>query len=77
MLLFGGAADRAGARMIRVQVDDRPRCDAVLAAIGGAVPSLAPLIPTARLAVNQEFTAADRRIEPTDEVALIAMVSGG
>ncbi|MBM4114158.1 MAG: MoaD/ThiS family protein, partial [Phycisphaerae bacterium] len=38
---------------------------------------LRPQLASARLAVNHEFAAFDRPISPEDEVALIAMVSGG
>jgi len=76
VLIFGGAAALAGARSVTVEVDP-PRCDLVLDALGRTLPALRPQLASARLAVNHEFAAFDRPISPEDEVALIAMVSGG
>lgn len=76
VLLFGGAAELAGARSVTVDADP-PRCDAVLSALGRSVPALRPQLASARLAVNHEFAASDRLVRAGDEVALIAMVSGG
>jgi len=77
VLLFGGAADLAGARSVRLSIDGAATPAAVLEALARAVPALAPIVPTARLAVNHEFARPDRIIAADDEVALIAMVSGG
>ena len=76
--LFGPAAQKAGAREVRLSMDaDRPTCAAVRAALARAEPRLAGIVQAARLAVNQEFAGDDDRVLPGDEVALIAMVSGG
>ena len=76
--LFGPAAQRAGARELRVTLEaDRPTCAAVRAAMARAEPRLAGLLQAGRLAVNHEFAGDDARIAPGDEVALIAGVSGG
>ena len=76
--LFGPAAQRTGARELRVTLEaDRPTCAAVRAAIARAEPRLAGLLQTGRLAVNHEFATDDDYVAPGDEVALIAGVSGG
>ena len=76
--LFGPAAQKAGAREVRVALDaDRPTCASVRAALARAEPRLAGIVQAARLAVNHEFAGDDDRVSPGDEVALIAMVSGG
>ena len=76
--LFGPAAQRVGARELRVTVEaDRPTCAALRAAMGRVEPRLASLLQTGRLAVNQEFADDESRVSPGDEVALIAGVSGG
>ena len=76
--LFGPAAQRTGARELRVTLEaDRPTCAAIRAAMARAEPRLAGLLQTGRLAVNHEFAGDDDRVAPGDEVALIAGVSGG
>ena len=76
--LFGPAAQRAGAREVAVTLDgQRATCGGLKAALGRQVPAVADLLPASRFAVNQEFAADEDEISPDDEVALIAMVSGG
>ena len=76
--LFGPAAQRAGKREVRVTVAaDRPTCAQVRAALARAEPRLADVVSAARLAVNHEFAGDADPVSPGDEVALIAMVSGG
>lgn len=78
VLLFGPQATLAGVRELAVRVDDEPAtADAVLAALRDAEPRLGPSLAASRLAVNHAFVAPDQTIAPTDEVALIGMVSGG
>jgi len=77
VLLFGGAAEIAGSSSVRVEVEREPVAAVVLAALGRSVPALEPVLPSARLAVNHEFARPDQMIREGDEVALIALVSGG
>ena len=77
VLLFGGAAEIAGASSVRVEVEREPVSAEVLAALARSVPALERVLPSARLAVNHEFARADQVIRDGDEAALIAMVSGG
>lgn len=75
--LFGPAAELAGAGAVTVQVD--PGCDeaALRSRLGESVPALAPLARQGRLAINHAFARPGQVVTGGDEVALIAMVSGG
>jgi molybdopterin converting factor small subunit len=76
--LFGPAAQRVGAREVRVTLEgERATCQALRAALARAAPALGEILPMSRFAVNQEFAGDDDLVSGGDEVALIAMVSGG
>lgn len=80
MLLFGPAAAALGGReSVRVPIASRGA--ATVAELGRAMreqfPPLAPMLSSGRFAVNHAFAADHDRLGPDDEVALIAMVSGG
>ena len=76
--LFGPAAQRVAAREVRVTLNgERAACAALKKALAQAHPALAEVIAASRLAVNYEFAADDDVVSGGDEVALIAMVSGG
>ena len=80
VLLFGPAAAALGGReSVRVPL---PAGDAATVADLGRVmreqfPPLAPMVASGRFAVNHAFAGEHDRIGPGDEIALIAMVSGG
>ncbi len=77
VLLFGPAARAAGAASIRVRVPGSATARMVLEALATQRPEIAFALPGARLAVNHALAPADAVVHPGDEVALIAMVSGG
>lgn len=77
VLLFGPAATAAGAPSITLQFDAQPTCTQVLDRLAEAHPGLRQIAPVGRLAVNRVIAAPTSRIAPDDEVALIALVSGG
>lgn len=77
VLLFGPEAKACDASEVRVRVGDQPTCAQVLEALGEAHPQLRASVGSCRLAVNHEFAAASTPIKPTDELALIGLVSGG
>jgi len=77
VLLFGPAAAAAGAPSIRLRIAPPATAAAVTSALAAADPRLAPFVKAGRLAVNHDFAAPDRPIRESDELALIAMVSGG
>lgn len=80
VLLFGPAAAALGGQgsvCVPVPSDSA----ATVADLGRAMrerfPPLAPMVATGRFAVNHSFAGEHDRIGPGDEIALIAMVSGG
>lgn len=75
--LFGAEASAAGARVVRVEMEEGATCEEVMAGVGCACAALRPMLAGCRLAVNHEFAAAGRRIGAGDEVALIGVVAGG
>lgn len=79
VLIFGPAAAAAGADRVRVRISgESPVTVAdVLRATVEQHPSLRAASFGARLAVNHAFAEADVPVEAGDELALIAMVSGG
>ena len=68
--LFAGLRQRAGTDRVRVQLPDPAKVSDLLAAM-----DLPPR--SCVVALNREYVAGDRPIEPGDEVALIPPVSGG
>lgn len=77
VLIFGPAADAAGAPRVRVTPAERPTVASVLAALADQHPALGFALSGARLAVNRAFAPAEAPIAPGDEVALISLVGGG
>jgi molybdopterin converting factor small subunit len=77
VLLFGPAARAAGADSARVHVPAAATVRIVLDALATQRPEIAFALPGARLAVNHAFAQADALVTVDDELALIAMVSGG
>ena len=77
VLLFGPAAKAVNSRHAEVRVSLPTTAGAVLQALASQLPEIAFALPGARLAVNHSFVQADARVHPGDELALIAMVSGG
>ena len=68
--LFAGLRQRAGTDRVRVQLPEPATVSDLLAAM-----DLPPR--SCVVALNREYVAGDRPIEPGDEVALIPPVSGG
>jgi len=77
ILLFGGAATATGGTRAVIDAPDPCTCAAALRHLRDADTRLGPFIDAGRLAVNHAFAPHDREIQPGDEVALIALVSGG
>ncbi len=80
VLLFGPAASALGADRLSIELPGQaPTAREVLDAVTAA-PALAGVagsLAGARLARNGSFAAPDEHVSPTDELALIALVSGG
>lgn len=77
VLIFGAAAERAGADRVSVAVAEGSRADGVLAALVEQHPVLGFAAVGARLAVNSVFAGERTRVLASDEVALISLVGGG
>ena len=77
VLLFGAEAAAAGRADVRVRVDGACTCATVKRELARALPALAGMVGSARVAVNAEFAPPEQPIKDGDEVALIGMVSGG
>ena len=70
--LFAALRDRAGTDRLELELPDGARVADALAAVDGLADGL-PLV----LAVNREYAARDRVLEPGDELAVVPPVSGG
>lgn len=76
--LFATLKDRAGSDHIRLSLPgESTDVSKLLAAISADYPALAPALPSALVAVNRAFAAAETIIGPGDEIALFPPVSGG
>ncbi|MCC6678524.1 MAG: MoaD/ThiS family protein [Phycisphaerales bacterium] len=75
--VFGPAVELAGSRVVCVRVEPGIDEAALRNQIAAEVPPLAALARQGRLAVNRAFARPGEPIMEGDEVALIAMVSGG
>jgi len=77
VLLFGAAADRAGTRKVRLEVEESTTLAEVWPLLAERHPGLSSMRDTLAFAVNGEYAKMDGRVEPGDEVAVLPPVSGG
>jgi MoaE-MoaD fusion protein len=70
--LFAMLRERAGVGEVTLELPEGARVEDALERLGGMAEGL-PLV----MAVNREYAAADRVLDPGDELALIPPVSGG
>jgi molybdopterin synthase catalytic subunit len=75
--LFATLKDRAGSDRITISLDEPATVQTMLAGLTAVHPNLAPILPTALIAVNKNFASLTTPITPGDEVALFPPVSGG
>lgn len=75
--LFAVARQRVGAAEVGVELAGPATVGELKRAVAEQYPALAPMLPGMMVAVEGEYAAEDRRIEPDQEVALIPPVSGG
>ncbi len=76
--LFGPPAALVGSTEVEVDFDhDAPTGAQLLEHLAAQLPELQDAMPAARLAVNHQFASNQQVIQSEDEVALIAMISGG
>lgn len=78
VLLFATLKDRAGTNQFMLELPDTGSTVArVRDAVTARFPALAPSMPSAVCAVNQEFAEAGDTVKAGDEVAFFPPVSGG
>lgn len=75
--LFAVCRERAGTDRASLILDGAPTVRTLLDALVQAHPELAPVLPSARVAVNQVFVTESDLVPEGAEVAIIPPVSGG
>lgn len=77
VLLFGPLKETLGSPWIDVELADGGTVESLRSALADRFPQRAPMFRAARLAVNHAFAPPDQALHPTDEIAIIELVSGG
>jgi MoaE-MoaD fusion protein len=77
VLFFATLRDRAGTRVLEMDVPDPATVADLRAALTARVPQLAQALPTAIASRNREFARPDEALAEGDEVAFFPPVSGG
>ncbi|MCB9838006.1 MAG: MoaD/ThiS family protein [Phycisphaeraceae bacterium] len=77
ILLFGPAATTAGAPSVAVNAPPGSTCDTLRAALAEQHGAIAAIARSGRLAVNGAYVDGSTVINESDELALVALVSGG
>ena len=75
--LFATLRDRAGAKAVSIDISDGATVAQLIERVAATYPALAPALPSAIVAVNQEFAFPPTLLREGDEVALFPPVSGG
>jgi molybdopterin converting factor subunit 1 len=77
VLLFGAAADRAGARQVEVPVNSGTTLGELWTILMDQYPGLAPMRDILAFAINGEYARIEDAVSAGDEVAVLPPVSGG
>ncbi len=77
ILLFGAAADRAGARQVEVPVNGETTLGELWTILVDQYPGLVPMRDTLAFAINGEYARIEDAVSAGDEVAVLPPVSGG
>jgi molybdopterin converting factor subunit 1 len=75
--LFAGVRERIGSDVVSVNLQVSATVAELRSTLATAHPEASGLITRSAVAVNGEYAAADHRVSPADEIALIPPVSGG
>jgi molybdenum cofactor cytidylyltransferase len=75
--LFAMARERAGRSLIDLELAPGSRVADLRDALREQFPELAPLLPNALIAINQEYAGDEMQILPGSRIAVIPPVSGG
>lgn len=77
VLLFGPESAALSRNHVELDLPAPATCHSLREHLAAAYPALRPGLAAARFAINSRFAAPDQRINPSDEIALIGLVSGG
>ena len=77
VLLFGILKDLTGHSSEELSVPDRATAADIIGHYEQRLAGKRDLLASVAISVNQEYSSADRRLSPGDEVALLPPVSGG
>ena len=77
VLLFGAAADRAGARQVEVPVNGETTLGELWTILVDQYPGLVPMRDTLAFAINSEYARIEDAVSAGDEVAVLPPGSGG
>jgi len=77
VLLFASARDRAGRDALTVELASGATAAALIQACVAVAPSLGPLAPHLRVAMDHALVAPEAAIRDGAELALLPPVSGG
>jgi len=77
ILLFAGAAERAGTRRLEIPSEPDDTVERVRDRVVACRPAIAPLLPTLLYALNEEYVKPSAAVSPGDTLAFIPPVSGG
>jgi molybdopterin converting factor subunit 1 len=77
VLLFAIAKEVSGSDTISIDVPEHATARDVLDQLAKELPAIVDLIPSCRLAVDQQYVTHDAKVGIQNEVALIPPVSGG
>ncbi len=77
VIFLGPATDFTRCQSAQLEVPDGTTADDFKKIVGKEYPAIEGLMPSVRLAVNEEFAVADQVLRDGDEVAVIPPVSGG
>lgn len=74
---FAAHRERVGADRLEIEVPLGATVADLVEEVVGRVPDLAPVLRSARYAVNREYLPSTTILRPGDEVAFIPPVAGG
>jgi len=77
VLCFAAARDAIGAARMEIEIEPGTTVGAALAALATRYPALEALLPSLRVAVDEEFAAPGDRVPEGATLALLPPVSGG
>lgn len=77
VLMFAAAKETTGADRVTVETTGPMTSLSLMEQLGQIYPSLNPLLPSCRLAVDDQYVGDQFMIDGVSEVALIPPVSGG